>query len=531
MLKSEYTEAEEKVDLEARQAELSAGDSAENSFYKFLKQAWPHIEGDVEFIDSWHIEGLCKHLELCYAREIKRLIINVPPRSSKTTVVSVAFPAWVWLQNPQEKFMYASYASSLSTQHSLKCKRLIESPWYQNNWQSAFQLAKDQKAKSYFENNRKGYRLATSVGGSSTGVGANFLIADDPNNARDGESKLKREGTNDWWDQVWSTRLNDPKNDVMIVIQQRLHEKDVTGHILASNVDDMWDQLIIPMEFEIARRSQTYIDNKLWWEDPRTKEGELLSTGRFAKKEIDNYKNVLGSYGYAGQYQQRPSPLGGGHIKKEWFKKWDMPNPPKYDIILQSWDTAFSDKPDAAYSACTTWGIWKTYEGEGIQHIMLLSMWRGRVGYPELRERAKRLVRDYKDTGVHKNMRPAMDRVDVCLIEAKATGDPLIRDLRNANIPAIPYLPKGDKNSRVQRILPYLESGLVWLPTEQKNKDFLLPFADEFVESVSSFPNAESRDLVDTMTQALSYTRDHIHLRHPKDKYEEEVVKPRKKLY
>jgi predicted phage terminase large subunit-like protein len=129
-------------------------------------------------------------------------------------------------------------------------------------------------------------------------------------------------------------------------------------------------------------------------------------------------------------------------------------------------------------------------------------------------------------------MYPAIGRVDVCLIEAKATGDPLIRDLRNAGIRAIPYIPKGDKNSRVQIILPYIESGLVWLPTESKNEDRLLPFADEFVESVSSFPNAESRDLVDTMTQALSYIRDHAHLRHPKDKYEDEIVQqPRRPLY
>lgn len=280
--------------LETLVLEIQGKIKAEASLYEFVKQAWPSIEGNVSFVDNWHIKALCEHLEACYKRKIKNLLINVPPRSSKTSIISVAFPAWVWLHNPEEKFMYASYAASLATQHSLKCKRLIESSWYQKNWGIQYQLAKDQKAKSYFENNQKGYRLSTSVGGSSTGTGANFLIADDPNNARDGESSVKRENTNDWWDQVWSTRLNNPKNDIMIVIQQRLHEKDVSGHIKANDIDEQWTSLILPMEFEVARKSQTFINEKLWWEDPRTEDGELLSVGRFDKKEIARYKNDLG---------------------------------------------------------------------------------------------------------------------------------------------------------------------------------------------------------------------------------------------
>lgn len=508
--------------------------NAELSLYEFLKQAWPIIEGKTPFIDNWHLKVIAEHLEACYRREIKNLLINVPPRTSKTSLISIAFPAWVWLQNPEERFMYASYAHSLSTEHSLKCRRLIESDWYQEGWGARYRLAKDQKAKMLFENNKGGCRIATSVGSVATGKGGSIIIVDDGNNAKDGESEIKRESTNKWWDQVWSTRLNNPLHDVRIVVQQRIHEKDITGHILANDNEKEWLRLIIPMEFEEKRKAKTVIlpsTNGKIWQDPRTKEGELLWPERFPLKIINRLQRELGSYGYAGQYQQRPSPEGGGHIKKAWFKKWTMLNPPKYELILQSWDTAFSDKPDAAYSACTTWGVWRSSDDYEIQNIMLLSMWRGRVGYPELRERAKRLNRDYKDTGVHQNMYPAIGRVDVCLIEAKATGDPLIRDLRNANIPAIPYIPKGDKNSRVQIVLPYIESGLVWLPTEPKNEDRLMPFADEFLEAVSSFPNAESRDLVDTMTQALSHIRDHVHLRHPKDEYEEEVVKTRKKLY
>ena len=163
---------------------------AEASLHEFLKQAWPIIEGKTPFIDSWHIQAISEHLEACFKREIRNLLINIPPRSSKSTLISVAFPAWVWIHNPEEKFMYASYATSLSSDHSRKCKELIMSNWYQERWGNLYQFAKDQKAKSFFENNKLGYRIATSVGASSTGRGASLLICDDPNNARDGESDV-----------------------------------------------------------------------------------------------------------------------------------------------------------------------------------------------------------------------------------------------------------------------------------------------------------------------------------------------------
>ncbi len=509
--------------------------SAENSLYEFLKQAWPVIEGKTPFIDNWHLSVIAQHLEACYRREIKNLLINVPPRTSKTSLISIAFPAWVWLQNSEERFMYASYAHSLSTEHSLKCRRLIESDWYQNNWRQKYKLAKDQKAKMLFENNKGGCRIATSVGSVATGKGGNIIVVDDGNNARDGESEVKRESTNSWWDQVLSTRLNNPLRDVRIVVQQRLHEKDMSGHIIANDIESEWVKLIIPMEFEEKRKVKTVIlsstKGKIW-EDPRKKEGELLWPERFPSNIINRLQRELGSYGYAGQYQQRPAPAVGGILQKSWFKKWEHSVMPRFDFVIQSWDTAFSDKPDAAYSACTTWGIWGENSEEGLYKAILISMWRGRVGYPELRVRAQRLSKDYKDMGVHKNMYPATNKVDVCLIEAKATGDPLIRDLRAAGVPAVGYIPKGDKHSRVQRVAASIECGLVYLPTEEKNKDKLLPFADEFLESVITFPNAESRDLVDTMTQTLSYLKDHNCLTHPKDEYEDEVEQPtRKRLY
>lgn len=493
---------------------------AEYSLYEFMKQAWPIIEGRTPFIDSWHIAAIAEHLEACFNREIRNLLINVPPRTGKTGLISVVFPAWVWIHNPEEKFMYASYATSLSSEHALKCRRLITSDWFQSRWGNIYTIAKDKKAVVTFDNNRKGCRISTSVNAVNTGKGANILVCDDPNSASDGNSEADRRRINLWWDQVWSTRLNNPKRDVKIVVQQRIHEQDVTGHIMDNDTEKEWIKLILPMEFEEKRRSTTIIlpsSNGLIWKDPRKKEGELLSEERFSLKEINRYKQELGSYGYAGQYQQRPAPEEGGIIKKPWFQWWKDTTPPQIEFVLQSWDTALTAKDMSAYSACTTWGIF--YDENYIENLILLSMWRDRIEYPELREITKRLYFDYRDTGKVRNPLFKGRPVDMCLIEAKASGDPLIQDLAAAGIRAIPFVPNkyGDKIQRVRLITPLIEGGRVWLPARSPSYERLLPFADTFLESVATFPNSESRDLVDTMTQALLRLKEGRFLLNPKD--------------
>ncbi len=493
---------------------------AEYSLYDFFKQAWPVIEGNAQFTDSWHIQAIAEHLEAAFERKIKNLLINIPPRTGKTSLISIAFPAWVWIHNPEEKFMYASYSGSLGLEHSLKCRRLIESEWYKSRWGGICNLSKDQKAKGYFENSRGGYRISTSVGGSNTGRGASCLIADDPNSAQEGTSEIKRATANSWWDQVWSTRLNNPKKDVKIVVQQRIHENDITGHIINNDTADEWVKLILPMEFEEKRRARTIVlpttEGQIW-EDPRAKEGQLLCPDRFSEKEINNYKQDLGSYGFAGQFQQRPAPEEGGIIKKGWFQRWKDATPPDIEFVLQSWDTALTAKEMSAYSACTTWGVF--YDHNYIENVILLSMWRDRVEYPELREMTKRLYFDYRDTGKERNPQFKGRSPDMCLIEAKASGDPLIQDLAAAGVRAIPFVPNkyGDKIQRVRLITPLIEGGRVWLPARPPKYDKLLPYADDFIEAVSCFPNSESRDLVDTMTQALLKLKEGKFILNPKD--------------
>ena len=231
---------------------------------------------------------------------------------------------------------------------------------------------------------------------------------DDPNNALEGESEIKREGAIDWWTGVMPTRLNNAKTGVRVVVQQRLHESDISGYIMKNDIKNDWVKLILPMEFEKNRRSSTIIlpsTNGKIWTDPRVEEGELLWPGMFGPEEVQKLKNDLGSeYKVSGQLQQNPSPAEGGIIKKNWFSWWKEQSPPHLLQIIQSWDTALEAGDTNAFSACTTWGVFN--DDRYIPNIMLLGMWRGRLEYPELRSIAQRFYRDYRDDGSDPTFKP-----------------------------------------------------------------------------------------------------------------------------
>ena len=204
------------------------------------------MHGGKEFTDGKHIKAICDHLQWVAERKIRKLLINLPPRHGKSSIIAVAFPAWLWLQNPAEEFLCASYVAQFSYRDSRKCRALMQSPWYQQNWGHKFRLLKDQNTKGRFDNNKYGYRIATSSGGSVTAEGGSIILVDDPNSAADNTSIVEREGRIEWWTQVMSTRMNDKKNDCMVVVQQRIHEKDVSGFILANDEDNEWTKPILP---------------------------------------------------------------------------------------------------------------------------------------------------------------------------------------------------------------------------------------------------------------------------------------------
>ena len=494
---------------------------AEASLYSFFIQSWPIIEGHSKFVDEWFLEVIAEHLELVYYRKIKNLLINVPPRVGKTSLISIAFPAWVWIKDPTEKFICASCTNSLSLDIADKSRLLIESTWYQENWGHLFKIRADQNAKSYFANDQTGYRISSSVGSMIIGKGGSIQLTDDPN-VVGGESEVVRDGVLNWWSMKWYNRLNDIPNDRRILVQQRGDEKDVSGNVIANDINNEWVKLILPLEYESANKCSTV---PLWWtkgkawEDPRTRDGELL-TKRLNIDDVNKIKKELGSYGYAALYQQRPAPLEGGIIKKHWFKIYRYDQLPQIDYTIQSWDTALTANDNSAYSACTTWGLFQDrYDNT---NVILLSAWRGRLEYPELRERVRRLSLNYMDVGENPVAYSNRYVPDQIVIEAKASGDPLLQDLRRAGVYGQPFIPNkhGDKTQRVRLITPLIEAGVVWMPSQVNNPDRMADFADEFVNEVSYFPNPRSLDYTDTLTQALIVLRDGSSIKNPKDYYE-----------
>ena len=481
---------------------------AEKSLYEFIKQAWHVMEPGKNFVDNWHIEAICEHLEACNRREITRLIINIPPRHMKSILVNVAFPVWCWLQDPSIQFLSSSYALPLATRDNRKCRLLMQSPWFQTRWGLKFKMTGDQNQKQRYENDHSGYRLATSVDGALTGEGGDIIMIDDPHNVRDAVSAATISAVQNWWDEAMQSRHNDPKTGVFIIIMQRVNENDLTGHIIQNEYED-WDHLCLPAEYE--KKTPFPVKSSLGFKDPRTKEGELLWPNRFGKPEIDRLKKVMGSYASAGQLQQRPSPRGGGILKSSWWQPWNIKDDdgrlllPEFEYIMQSWDTGFSEKDTASYSARTTWGV---FQHKGHYNVMILEMWRDRIEYPALRREAKEAYMEWQP--------------DSILVEKKASGQSLIQDLRMANIPVIDYTPGRDKVARAHSSSPLLEAGMVWYPNRK--------WAKTVIDKCAAFPAGDGADIVDTCTQAWLRMKSMWLLPHPEDwEASDEVAPPRKR--
>ena len=469
----------------AAQAEIDACDRelAERSLAEFQRQAWHVIEGKHSYVHGWHIDAVCEHLEAVTRGEIHALLINMPPRHDKSICVSVAWPCWEWTFSPQTRWLYAAYFQGLSTRDSLKCRRLIQSPWYQRNWGHVFQLTGDQNAKVRFENDKTGCRLATSTGGVGTGEGGDRIVVDDPLSAKQAESEAHRQACIDWWDQSMSTRLNDPKTGAHVIVMQRLHENDLAGHVLE---EGGYVHLCLPAEYEPG----VWVYTGWGPPDPRQEEGDLLWPERFDRLTIDRLKVRLGSYGTAGQLQQRPTPDEGGIFKKAWFGVYDRPEA-KYERIICSWDTAVSEKGTAAYSVGTVWG-------QSINHFDLLDVYRKQVEYPELKAAVLDLFAKWKPVAV--------------LVEYKSSGQQIVQELRRGTrMPVIGKLvTDGGKEARAKLVSPLIEAGKVRLPRDAE-------WLAAYVREMTTFPNSTFADQVDSTTQALDYMADNSTLTSGRD--------------
>lgn len=439
----------------------------------FIKKVFATVDPSAVYKHNWHIDLISEYLEACYHGEIRQLVINMPPRFMKSISVSVAFPAWVLGQDPSEKFLCASYSDKLAMKHNVDTRLVMQTAWYKSTFPDVH-LAHDQNEKSKFQTTARGHRIATSVGGTATGEGGNYLITDDPMNPKKAHSDTERETTNEWFDQTWSTRKNDPKTAVEILMMQRLHAEDTTGHALK---EGGWEHLVIPHEAE-GKTTVVFPSGRI----VEREDGELLHEERMGKEETKKIRKRLGTYAYDGQYQQRPAPLGGGRIKLSWFPRYKE-LPALFDEIVLSADTAQKAKEINDPSVIQVYG-------RKNEQWYIVHQWKGQVIYPDLKNMALAMINQWKP--------------DAFLIEDKSSGSSLLQELKLLKKPVIGIEPEADKVTRFDTQTPSLENGLISLPDAS--------FTDcEWQASIETnlmnFPNPVAWDELDAMSQFLKWLR------------------------
>lgn len=462
---------------------------AERSLRSFIEQAWPVLEPTKAFQPNWHIDAIAEHLEAVTAGEIQNLLINVPPGCMKSYIVSVLWPAWEWITRPDLRYLCISFDQGLSTRDNLRVRDLLRSEWYQARWGHTVAIKADQNQKTRFDSTAGGWRIASTVRGRGLGEHPHRKIVDDPHNTRQALSDVERQVAIEFFDQTLSTR-GAALQAATVVIMQRLHHRDLAGHILAGASAHDWTHLCFPMRAEPNRMKTTPIG----FNDPRTKPGELLWPSMFPEAVVASTESKLGSYAAAGQFQQRPAPLEGGFLKRSWWKFYRTPPMPRLAQIVISLDPAVKDKQTSDHWACQAWG------GHGADAFFLRSA-RGRWDLVE----ATQQMRDMY--GWAKTTYPGV-RITV-LVENTAAGPDVIAALKR-EIPGIVAVnPKGDKVQRAFAVTPAIEAGNVWLVGRMQpdglNVDTAVTpaWVQEFVNECAEFPLSAEDDQVDAMSQAL----------------------------
>ncbi len=437
----------------------------------FINEFWHILEPATRFEGNWHIDAICDHLVAMTHKQITRLVINVPPGHMKSLLCCVFWTPWAWSEiDASTRWLFSSYDATLSTRDSLKSRRIIQSYEYQSRYKDRFTLSGDQNLKTYFENSRTGFRMSTSVKGSGTGNRANFIVCDDPHKVTEAESDAVREGAVNWWSTEMSNR-GSAKDSGYLVIQQRVHYLDVAGWCKEHG----YEYLVLPSEFE-GQQSYTFLN----FQDPRKEDGELLWPERFPQSTLDEQKESLGSYGYAGQHQQRPVPREGGMAKLSWFNFYQE-LPQVFDQIVLSIDSAYKPKQINDPWSVQVWGMIKN-------RYYLIHRYRKRCLYPE----GKRLVINSV----------AEFQANTALIEDKSSGQALIPDLREEipTIKIIPIEPEADKVTRFSTVTPIIEAGRVWLPDPK-----LKPWVNDYLLEILTFPLGVHDDDVDGTSQFLRW--------------------------
>ncbi len=436
----------------------------------FIQKCFTSVAPARAYRHNWHIDVIAWHLQECLAGNIKRLIITLPPRHLKSICASVAFPAWALGQDPSLRIIAASYSAELARKHALDCRAVMEAPWYSSLFPRT-RLHPDKNTEFEFMTTARGFRLATSVGGTLTGRGANFIVIDDPMKPTDAMSDIKRETVSQWFDGTLYSRLDNKAEDIIVLIMQRLHQDDLVGHVLAQ---EPWVHINIPAIAEEPERFQRGLDRFV-----ERLPGDILHPEREPMATLENIKATLGTYNFSAQYQQTPVPPGGALIKWGWFRSYqERPAKEGDDRTILSWDTASKAGEINDYSVCTTWQ-------ESGDSYYLIDVFRRRLEYPDLK---RRVVEEAQRHGA-----------DVVLIEDKGSGTHLIQDLqRDDVVRPIAIEPRGDKVTRMSAQTGKIEAGYVLLPE-------CAPWLQDFQTEILQFPHGRHDDQVDSLSQFLAW--------------------------
>ncbi len=465
----------------------------------FREEAMVSLSRYIEYVSGMkpprHLEYVCRKLEDVANGKIKRLMISMPVGHAKSFTASQHFPAWFLSRFPTKNIICASHTQDLSDSFGLKIKNIIRSDEHQRIFPESG-ISTEKSGAAEWMTLANGSYKATGVGSSITGRRGDLLLADDLISGIEGaESESNRKRVWDWWNSDYITRWKDDQTPI-ILIGTRWHLQDIFGRLEAEEKDgtgEKWEKITLPA---LAKKN-----------DPLgRKEGEALWPSQFSRDALLKIKGRSGTTKrmWASIYDQNPVVEEGGIIDGRWFKVYKSTEPPVLKYIIQSWDTALTAQKQSAYSACTTWGVWE--DDSEISNLILLSAWRDRVEWPELRKMARRLALDYRDDNLKIPIKPKKGRKpDTVLVEAKANGQALIHDLGRGGITATPFNPDkyGDKVSRVRLSTDLLENGRVWLPGQPPTFEALRPWAQEFKEQAVAFPASDSRDWVDTMAQMI----------------------------
>lgn len=543
----------------------------ERDLAEFIREAWPLVDGST-YVHNWHIDAMADHLMAVNDGAIRKLLINIPPRCTKSIVVSGLWPAWTWAQNrdeefpligPQVRFLCMSYAGNLALDQARNHHRVLTSPWYQARWGDRARLDKRQDRIDEFGTTARGIRYSVGFDGAILGRGGDIKIIDDPHNPEGVESEVQLEKVLRVFDEELTMRVTDPRHAAEIVLMQRLAQNDLSGHILdamAANGDEVV-HLMLPMEYDPRRHCVTVLD----WEDPRgldengdklegetetpaekeawpdgiipgtplaRAEGRLLWEERFPETVLIPMKTRLGPFAVAGRLQQLPQPRGGGILKEEWWRVWKADEYPDFSTVLVSLDTSSSAKEENDEIGLTAWGAWADEWGR--PQIMLIDAWEGFAEFDPMVQRTASMCRA-------PNSNPTCP-ADFLLVEAKNVGEAVMQEVIRLNImkdwQVIPINPTIDKVARARAVqhmfsghfvkgtddnpIGHWTGGCIWAP--------VTTWSDMVIQRCAQFPKAKRKGIVDTVTQAVRFLRDRgIILRveeYEEEKRERELFRP-----